>query len=74
MASRSSSTRKSHPETQQKQRSQPARENARASGGGLRSQPVEPPAGPSASTGGRATRSLVRNDANSRSSNAGKKK
>jgi hypothetical protein len=60
--------------SQQKTRSQPARERARAQGGGLRSQPADKPAGPSASTGGRATRGMVRNGMNSRSSNAGKRK
>lgn len=77
MASRSSSTRKPSEGgrvTQQKVRAQPEEQRARAKGGGLRSEPADKPAGPSASTGGRATRAMVRNSANSRSSNAGKKK
>jgi hypothetical protein len=52
----------------QKQRSEPDRERARASGGGLRSQPAEAPAGRSASTGGRASKASVRSNGNSRSS------
>ena len=57
----------------QKTRSEPAHEKARASGGGLRSQAAEAPAGRSASTGGRADRASVRSDRNSRSSNSGRK-
>jgi hypothetical protein len=56
----------------QKMRSEGDREKARASGGGLRQQPADAPAGRSASTGGRADRGMVRNDMNSRSSNAGR--
>jgi hypothetical protein len=56
----------------QKSRSEGERARARASGGGLRSQPAEPPAGRSASTGGRADRASVRSDLNSRSSNSGR--
>ena len=69
MASRTSSPRH---QTAQKGRSEGERAKARASGGGLREQPAEPPAGRSASTGGRATRSSVRSDMNTRSSNAGR--
>jgi len=58
----------------QKTRSEPAQEKARASGGGLRSQPADAPAGRSASTGGRADRASVRSDDNSRSSNSGRKR
>jgi hypothetical protein len=47
---------------------------ARASGGGLRSQPVDEPAGRSASTGGRADSGMVRNSQNSRSSNSGRQR
>lgn len=54
--------------TQQKLRSQPERERARAKGGGLRDEPVEKPAGPSATTGGRTTRGLLRSGANPKSS------
>ena len=74
MASRTSSTRKPSEggrATQQKQRASGERERARASGGGLRSQPTEGPPGRSASTGGLTTRGMARNDQNSRSSNAG---
>jgi len=74
MASRSSSSRSSAgggPGTQQKKRSSGERERARASGGGLRSQPVEGPPGRSASTGGLTTRGMQKSDLNSRSSNAG---
>ncbi|HET8743968.1 MAG TPA: hypothetical protein VFM98_00065 [Ramlibacter sp.] len=74
MASRTPSNRKPSEggrATQQKQRASGERERARASGGGLRSQPAEAPPGRSASTGGLTTRGMLRNDANSRSSNAG---
>lgn len=59
--------------TQQKQRASGERERARASGGGLRSQPAEAPAGRSASTGGRTSKAMARSDQNSRSSNAGQR-
>ena len=55
----------------QKSRREGEHEKARASGGGLRSQPADKPAGRSASTGGRADKALVRNSMNSRSSNSG---
>jgi hypothetical protein len=74
MASRTSSTRKPSEggrATLQKQRASGERERARASGGGLRSEPADTPAGRSASTGGRATRGMQHSDLNSRSSNAG---
>lgn len=58
-------------QTLQKQRSGGERERARASGGGLRNQPTDEPAGNSASTGGSTSKSGMRNDQNSRSSNAG---
>jgi hypothetical protein len=58
-------------QTLQKQRSEGERERGRASGGGLRNQPVDEPPGNSASTGGRTSKSGMRNDLNSRSSNAG---
>ena len=60
--------------TRQKQRSEGSREKARAAGGGLRNTPAEDPPGRSASTGGRATKSSVRDHANSRSSNAGRQR
>ena len=69
MASRSSSSSRT---TAQKSRSEGDKAKARASGGGLRSDPAEPPAGRSASTGGRADRASVRSDLNSRSSNSGR--
>jgi hypothetical protein len=75
MAKRSSSASRSEKPsqggraTQQKQRAEG--ERGRASGGGLRGQPIEEPAGRSASTGGRATRASVRGNANSRSSKKG---
>ena len=75
MASRSSSSAKPAQggrATMQKQRSEGGRAKARASGGGLRGVPAEEPAGRSASTGGRADKASVRDDRNSRSSNAGK--
>jgi len=77
MAARSSSPSRSQKPsqggraTQQKQRSEGERERGRASGGGLRNQTIEEPAGRSASTGGRATRASVRSNANSRSSKKG---
>ncbi len=46
-------------------------ESRRPSGGGLRNQPADKPAGRSASVGGRATKGMVRNSQNSRSSNSG---
>lgn len=62
------------PTSAQKLRSEGEHEKARAPGGGLRSQPAEKPAGPSASTGGRATASLARSSMNSRSSNSGRQR
>jgi hypothetical protein len=59
--------------TEQKRRAESGNVKARASGGGLRNAPAEPPAGRSASTGGRADRASVRSHSNSRSSNAGRK-
>ena len=56
----------------QKQRSEGDRAKARASGGGIRNTPAEPPAGRTASTGGRADKAAARDHANSRSSNAGR--
>lgn len=56
----------------QKQRSSGEREKARASGGGLRSQPTEGMPGRSASTGGATTRGMARDHDNSRSSNSGR--
>lgn len=56
--------------TQQKSRK--SDERGRASGGGLRSQPIDSPPGRSASSGGLTTRGMAKNDANSRSSNAGR--
>jgi hypothetical protein len=74
MASRSSSGKPSQGgrSTMQKQRSEGDRSKARASGGGLRSVPADEPAGRSASVGGRADKSMVRDHNNSRSSNAGR--
>ena len=77
MASRTSS--KSKPSeggraTQQKQRASGEHERARASGGGLRNQPADTPVGRSASTGGSASKGMVQNDMNSRSSNGGKQR
>jgi hypothetical protein len=74
MASRNPSSKKPSQggrATQQKQRSTGDRERARASGGGLRNEPVQEPAGRSASTGGRANKASLHNDMNSRSCNAG---
>lgn len=72
MASRNSSKpSQGGQQTMQKQRSEGERERGRASGGGLRNQPADDPPGMSNSTGGRATKSSVKNDMNSRSSNAG---
>jgi hypothetical protein len=59
-------------ETQQKQRQSPESSKARAKGGDLRKQPTEGMPGRSASTGGLTTKSMLRNDQNSRSSNAGR--
>ena len=56
----------------QKQRSEGERAKARASGGGRKKVPADKPAGRSASTGGRADKASVRDDRNSRSSNAGR--
>lgn len=64
---------RNRPQTEQKRRAESGNEKARASGGRLRSVPAEPPAGRSASTGGRADRASARSHANSRSSNAGRK-
>ncbi|HEX2546799.1 MAG TPA: hypothetical protein VHL79_18090 [Ramlibacter sp.] len=58
-------------QSMQKSRAEGEHERARASGGKLRSQPADKPAGRSASTGGRADKSSVRSSANSRSSNSG---
>jgi hypothetical protein len=69
MASRQPSSPK--PQARQKQRAEGDSARGRASGGGLRSQPAEGSPPPSASTGGRATKSNVRNSLNSRSSNSG---
>ena len=60
--------------TLQKQRASGERERARASGGGLRSQPADTPVGRSASTGGSASKGMLHNGLNSRSSNAGKQR
>jgi hypothetical protein len=59
------------PMTRQKMRAEGDNQRARASGGGLRSEPIDSPPGKSASTGGRASKSMVRNSLNSRSSNSG---
>jgi hypothetical protein len=76
MASRTSSTRPSEGgrATQQKQRASGERERARASGGGLRSQPADTPPGRSASTGGQASKGMLQNSMDSRSSNAGQQR
>ena len=59
-------------ETDQKRRQSPESTKARAKGGGLRNEPTEGMPGRSASTGGLATKGMVRNANNSRSSNAGR--
>jgi hypothetical protein len=60
------------PMSRQKMRADGEHQRARASGGGLRSEPIDSPPGKSASTGGSASKSMVRSSLNSRSSNSGR--
>ena len=61
------------PTSRQKMRADGDRAKARASGGNLRKVEAAEPPGRSASAGGMATKGMVRNSANSRSSNSGRK-